>query len=123
MNNCCFIGRFGRDPELKSTTGGKPVLTFSLAVRRDGKDAGSDWINFVAWDNNAESLSRNCRKGDMIGIVGTLHQRDYETKDGRKNTVHEVNVRRFYFIGGKPAEKKVNTFEEIPDEETGDLPF
>ena len=100
MNNCSFIGRFGNDPDLRYTTNGKAVVSFSLAVNRDGKKDESDWINFVAWEKTAEVVAKYCHKGDMIGVSGNLYQRTWE-KDGQKRTVHEVKVNRIDFLTSK----------------------
>ena len=99
MNICNFIGRLGKDPEMRYTTNGKAVVSFSLAVNRDGKKDESDWINFVAWEKTAELIGQYCHKGDLIGVTGSLQQRSWE-KDGQKHTVHEVKVNRIDFCGG-----------------------
>lgn len=100
MNVCTFIGRLGRDPEMRFTTGGKAVVSFSLAVNRDGKKDESDWIDFVAWEKTAEVIANHCHKGDLLGVTGSLQQRSWE-KDGQKRTAHEVKVNRIDFCGGK----------------------
>ena len=122
MNVCSFIGRFGRDPEMRYTTSGKAVTSFSLGVNRDGKKDETDWINFVAWEKTAEVIAKYCHKGDLIGVTGSLMQRDYEDKNGNKRTVHEVRVNR----GGKKGDSyeapASGGFAPI-SEDDGDLPF
>lgn len=126
MNNCSFIGRLGRDPEMRYTTNGKAVVSFSLAVNRDGKKDESDWINFVAWEKTAEVVAQYCHKGDLIGVTGTLQQRSWE-KDGQKHSVHEVKVIRVDFCGAKKGEATAPAADSdgfVPiTEEDGDLPF
>lgn len=100
MNNCSFIGRLGKDPEMRYTTNGKAVVSFSLAVNRDGKKDESDWIDFVAWEKTAEVIAQFCHKGDLIGVTGSLQRREWE-KDGQKRYSHEVRVNRIDFCGGK----------------------
>ena len=100
MNVCTFIGRLGRDPEMRYTTNGKAVVSFSLAVNRDGKKDESDWIDFVAWEKTAEIIANHCHKGDLIGVTGNLQRREWE-KDGQKRFAHEVKVNRIDFCGGK----------------------
>lgn len=134
MNNCSFIGRFGKEPELKRTNSGKAVVTFSLAVNREGKKDEADWINFTAWEKTAELISKYCHKGDQIGVNGSLQQRSYEDIDGNKRTVHEVRVNRIYFLGrGKSGEARKNDLAERisnagfseadADDIDGELPF
>lgn len=127
MNICTFIGRLGRDPDMRYTTSGKAVVSFSLGVNRDGKKDETDWINFVAWEKTAEVIAKYCHKGDLLGVTGSLMQRNYEDKDGNKRTVHEVRVNRIDFCGGKKngggaAAADGDGFAPI-NEEDGDLPF
>lgn len=127
MNNCSFIGRLGKDPDMRYTTDGKAVASFSLAVNRDGKKDVTDWINFVAWEKTAELIAKYCNKGDLIGVTGSLQQRSWE-KDGQKHTVHEVRVNRIDFCGGgkKNANNSAPVVDEalfVPVENDGDLPF
>lgn len=126
MNVCTFIGRLGRDPDMRYTTNGKAVVSFSLGVNRDGKKDETDWINFVAWEKTAEVIAKYCHKGDLLGVTGNLMQRSYE-KDGQKHTVHEVRVNRIDFCGGKKngggaAAADSDGFAPI-SEEDGELPF
>ena len=126
MNNCSFIGRLGRDPEMRYTTNGKAVVSFSLAVNRDGKKDESDWINFVAWEKTAELIGQYCHKGDLIGVNGSLQHRSWE-KDGQKHNVHEVKVGRIDFCGGKKnAGGNTSEVDEalfVPVENDSELPF
>lgn len=125
MNNCSFIGRLGKEPEMRYTANGKAVVSFSLAVNRDGKKDESDWINFVAWEKTAEVIAKYCHKGDLIGVTGSLQQRSWE-KDGKKQSAHEVKVNRIDFCGGKKGGGEPVADEDgfVPvAEEDGELPF
>lgn len=53
MNRVCLMGRIGRDLELKKTNSGVSVVSFPLAVDRNGKEGGTDWIDVVAWRGTA----------------------------------------------------------------------
>ena len=134
MNVCTFIGRLGKDPDMRYTQNGKAVASFSLAISRDGKKDETDWIDFIAWEKTAELIANYCHKGDLIGVTGQLQQRSWE-KDGQKRTAHEVKVNRIDFCGGgkknaapapvemeaAPVEMKVADFQVIDDD--GELPF
>ena len=130
MNVCTFIGRLGRDPEMRYTTTGKAVVSFALAVNRDGKKDESDWINFTAWEKTAEIIAQYCHKGDLIGVTGALQQRSWE-QDGQKRTVHEVRVNRIDFCGGKKNDNSAAGFAPVSSDgfvpisvdEEGELPF
>ena len=126
MNVCTFIGRLGKEPEMRYTTNGKAVVSFSLAVNRDGKKGESDWIDFVAWEQTAEVIAKYCHKGDLIGVTGSLQQRSWE-KDGQKRTVHEMKVNRIDFCGGKKGEAQAAPVADedgfVPVADDGELPF
>ena len=135
MNNCCFIGRLGRDPEMRYTPAGKAVVSFSLAVNRDGKKDVSDWIDFIAWEKTAEVIAQYCHKGDLLGVTGALQHRSWEDKEGKKHSAHEVRVIRIDFCGGGKKNnsqsqsanfgalnERMEEFAPITEED-GELPF
>ena len=104
MNNCSFIGRLTAKPELKTTQNGKSVCSFTLAVERkfkgtDGKPI-TDFIDFVAWEHNANFICKWFDKGIRIAITGELQTRMYE-KDGKKIKVSEILVNSVEFADGK----------------------
>lgn len=91
MNNCNFTGRITGDPELKETQSGIKVVSFSLAVKRPHVRDTTDFINCVAWRQNAEYLAMYAKKGNMVGVSGSLTSRQYEDQDGNKRTVFEIS--------------------------------
>lgn len=97
-------GRLTQDPELKTTPSGISVCSFTVAVnRRAGKDGDSkaDFINCTAWRQTAEFISRYFKKASSIFVEGTLQQRSWETQDGQKRTVLEVQVDNAHFVDSK----------------------
>lgn len=138
MLNCVtLMGRLVADPELRTTTTGKAVATFTIAVDRSySKDKQTDFINIVAWENQANFISRYFGKGSMIAIQGAIQTRNYEDKNGNKRTAFEVIAREVSFCGSKSennaptgtqptATPNINVtatdFEEIEDDD--ELPF
>ena len=133
MNRVCVIGRIGKDIELRRTQSGKAVTNFSLAVDRDGKDAGTDWFDVVAWDKTAEFLGRYCAKGRKIGVDGRLQARDWTDQDGNKRYKVEIIAQSVSFADSKrqeggdspasysAAESSAGGFTEL--EEDGGIPF
>ena len=104
MNRVILVGRFARDPELRSTNTGKSVATFSLAVDRRYKQEGqpeADFFNIVAWGRQAEVICQYLGKGRQIALTGRLQSRSYEAQDGTKRYVTEVVMEEFDFIGNK----------------------
>lgn len=114
LNKTIQMGRFVRDPELRSTATGKSVTSFTLAVGRDYKEPDgtrkADFINYVAWGNTAEFICRNFKKGSMAVVEGALQTRPYEESDGKKRTATEVNVNNIYF-----GDSKKETSESVPE--------
>ncbi|MBQ8808531.1 MAG: single-stranded DNA-binding protein [Clostridia bacterium] len=103
MNSVNLIGRFTRDPELRSTETGTSVCSFSLAVQRSFKNNDgeyeADFINCVAWKNSAEFISKYFKKGQQIGVQGELQTRKWSDDEGKTRYATEVIVRNTTFVG------------------------
>lgn len=106
LNNVMMMGRLTADPEVK-TAGENRYCRFSIAVqrpKRKGEEtAETDFFNLVAWNGNADVISRWYRKGDMLMIIGTLRNSTYE-KNGEKRVSTEIVVKEIHFTGGKKAD-------------------
>ncbi len=105
MNKVILLGRLTRDPELRTTPSGVSVCSFSVAVNRRFAKEGqqtADFINCVAWRQNAEFLSKYFTKGRMIAVVGNLQTRKYD-KEGQTHYVTEVVVDELYFADSKSS--------------------
>lgn len=131
MNNWAGIGNLVREVELKKTNTGKSVANFTIAI--NGYNDEVDFINCVAWENQADVLAKYTKKGTKIGLNGRINTRDYENNDGQKVYVTEVVVNQVHLIEKKPVsaedyptEKMVDKYlkEETPIEiNSNDLPF
>ncbi|MEA4932943.1 MAG: single-stranded DNA-binding protein [Lawsonibacter sp.] len=102
LNKIFIMGRLTRDPELRRTSTGTPVTSFSLAVDRDFKDKSTgerttDFIDVVAWRQTGEFVSRYFTKGRMAVVEGRLQIRDWTDKDGNKRRAAEVVADQVYF--------------------------
>ena len=118
MNNCNFVGRLTKEPELKATSSGKSVCNFSIAVDRGYKDSQgnrvADFIPCVAWDPIASLIVNNFSKGNNIGVTGRLESRSYEDIDGNKRTIYSILVNNIDFIQGNKAPSKSEAQEPTP---------
>jgi single-strand DNA-binding protein len=101
MNCSILIGRLVRDPELRRTGTGKAVTSFTIAVDNFGKDSGASFIPCVAWEQKGEFVNNYFLKGSQIAVRGRLQSRQYETKDGKKQTAIELVVDEVSFCGKK----------------------
>ena len=125
MNKVILIGRVTKDTELKTTTSGKSVTSFTLAVNRDRRNADgnyeADFINCVAYGQQAETISKYVRKGDKFSVVGKMQTRNYE-KNGSKVYITEVIVDGFEFLESKkdkPAEP--TSYSNASDDDFTDI--
>ena len=124
LNHVALQGRLTRDPELRSTGSGIPVTSFSLAV--NGKKDETAFIDCVAWRGTAEAICQYLGKGRMMVVEGSLQSREWNDKDGHRRKSLEVNVSQFHFCDKKASAPQYpqqnNEFQEIEDEEPGNLP-
>lgn len=93
INSVVLVGRLTKDVELRATTSGANVCSFTLAVDDyNGKEKSAHFIECVAWEQPAKFLCTYCKKGSLVGLTGKLTQRSYDRKDGTKAYVVEVLV-------------------------------
>lgn len=94
MNKVILVGNMVADPEYTKTASGIDVCRFRLAVQRKFKNEKgeyeSDFLSIVTWRGSAEFVSKYARKGNKLGVTGTLQTRNYEARDGTKRYVTEV---------------------------------
>ena len=131
LNVILLQGRLTETPELKVTTNGKSVVSFSLAVERDFSTSDAketDFINIVAWNKTAEFISKFFTKGKQMLVKGGLQVRKYQTQNGENRYATEVIADKVYFCGDKQTSDTQNcgfangaAFEEILGDE--DVPF
>ena len=102
INRTILVGRLTRDPELRYTTSGAAVATFSLAVNRQFTnqqgEREADFINCVIWRKAAENFSNFTHKGSLVGIDGRIQTRNYENQQGQRVYVTEVVVENFSLL-------------------------
>jgi single-strand DNA-binding protein len=82
INRIVLVGRLTRDPELRKTSSGLSVTTFTIAVNNRGREKTASFIPIVCWNQLAEIVAKYTRKGVLVGVDGRLTQRSYERRDG-----------------------------------------
>lgn len=103
FNRVILGGRLTADPELRQTSQGTSVTSFSVAVNRrfnktnEGQQA-TDFFNCVAWRSNAENIARYFKKGSSICIVGTIQNRSWTDQQGQKRYATDIVVDEFNFV-------------------------
>lgn len=102
MNNWNFTGNLGRDSELRTTTSGHSVLSFTVAVKSGyGDNAKTTWANCQLWGKQAESMGQYLTKGKQVGIVGEVTMRQYQKQDGTPAQSLDVRVSDLTLLGGR----------------------
>jgi single-strand DNA-binding protein len=89
FNQCQFIGRLGKDPDMSYTPSGKPVIKFSLAVDQ-GKDQETLWLTIICWNELAERMNEYLSKGMLVFVQGRLVVRPYTDKTQVKRVAIEI---------------------------------
>lgn len=133
LNSVIIMGRLTSTPELKTTSSGLSVTSFTVAVDRrfqkQGEDKQADFLNVVAWRQTADFVCKYFNKGSMIAVQGELQTRNYEDKNGNKRVATEIVADNVSFCGGKkdsaaaePAGGDNYDYDFTADDED-DLPY
>lgn len=99
FNQVIIGGRITADVECKTTTTGKSVASFTIAV--NGRNNDTTFINCQAWEKTAELLANHFKKGASIMVVGSLQVRSWNDNNGNKRYATEVLVDRVYFVDSR----------------------
>lgn len=141
VNKVILVGRLGRDPELKYTQQGTPVVKFSLATdeqwtdKNGEKQRRTEWHNIVAWSKLAEICQKYLVKGKLVFIEGRLQTQTWDDPEGKKHSRTEIRADSMVMLspaaaataeGGVPAQpireadSPADAGSEIGDD---DVPF
>ena len=135
LNHITIMGRLTRDPELRRTSSGVAVASFTVAVDRDFAEKSSgeretDFIDCVAWRQTGEFVSKYFTKGSMIVVSGRLQIRSWTDKDGNKRRTAEVVSDNCYFGESKKDDIAPSGGFQTPaqdfarlDDDDAQLPF
>ena len=136
LNLCQFIGRLGKDPEMRYTASGDAVASFSIAVnkswtRGSDKEQRTTWVNVVAFRKLAEIMGKYLHKGSRIYVSGEFSVRTWEDKEGARRYTTEIIANQMQMLDEKPAssgernspEQKAATDFNAGDFYDDDVPF
>ena len=132
LNVIAIQGRITHSLELKTSTGGKDITSFSIAVDRGfGENKTTDFFDCIAWGWTAKFITSYFTKGQMILLTGRLETNEYTDRNGNARKAFRINVDKADFAGGKaesmsaaesdPTQEEVSDVGSIIDDE--DLPF
>ena len=97
-NHTVIVGNLADDPELRFTNNGTPVASFRVAVTprvQEGgtwRDGDTSFFRVSAWRDQASHLAESLQKGDRVMVVGRLRQRSWETPDGERRSLAEIEA-------------------------------
>lgn len=106
LNKVMLLGNLGRDPEVRYTSSGKAVATFTVATSQrwrdqDGNDQErTEWHRVVAWGRLGEICGEYLSKGKQVYVEGRIQSRDWEDQDGNKRTTVEIVAGDIIMLGG-----------------------
>jgi single-strand DNA-binding protein len=104
FNKIIIVGNLGRDPELRYTSQGTPVCTFSVATNERRKDKSGEqqdittWFRITVWGRQAETVSQYLTKGRRVYLEGRLHVEEYTDREGKQRHSLEVNASEVHFL-------------------------
>ena len=127
MNKLTIIGRLVRDPELRTTTTGINVCSFSVAVNRKNHRDGepeADFFDVTAWRERGEICAKVLSKGKKVCVIGAVSVETYTGNDGTTRAKMKVTADEVEFLSPKDAPKtdKETGFEDV-SASVDDLPF
>ena len=117
LNVVAIMGRLVRDPELNTTKSGVNVCRFRIACDRNfarqGEQRQADFIDILAWRQQADFVCKYFSKGSLIAVDGSLQSRQYQDKQGNNRTALEVVASNVSFAGPKGTDKPaVQSFDQ-----------
>ena len=107
VNKVILVGRLGRDPETRYTSGGQAVANFSVATDETYKDRNgekqkrTEWHKIVVWAKLAEIAQQYLKKGSLLYLEGRIQSREWQDKEGQKRTSFEIVATNFRMLGGR----------------------
>lgn len=135
INQVILMGRLTRDPEVRTTSTGKTIASFSLAVDRGGQDDQTDFFDITAWEKLGELVSQYLSKGRRCLVQGRLRQDSWDDKEtGKKRTKIEVVATDVTFLDGPsgdsaggapsgPSSKPSKKSDDVVIEDIDDKPI
>lgn len=127
INQVLLVGRLTRNIEVRYTSSEKAVGNFTLAINRRFKNQNgeyeTDFIDCVIFGKQAETMAQYTKKGDLIGVEGSIQKRAYEDKKGNKRYTTEIMVEKITFLqtNKKSETTQTATQENDPYKDFGEI--
>ena len=134
INQVILMGRLTRDPEQRSTTSGKTIVGFSIAVDRAGDSDQADFFDVTAWEKLGDLVVQYLAKGRRVLVQGRLRQDSWDDKEtGKKRSRVEVTATDVTFLdgpndgqstgGSSSSSNSNNNSKDVVDQDIDDKPI
>lgn len=120
MNSVQLVGRLTKDPEVRYADSGISIARFTVAINRRFKPEEADFINCVAFKKTAEFVEKYFRKGQRIGLTGSIQTGSYTNQDGNKVYTTDVIAENVEFVESKSAAGRDSSSRPTPSSAIGD---
>lgn len=114
LNKAILVGRLTADPELKTASSGTEFCNFTIAINRQGKEEKTDFLDCVAFRNQAVNLANFMRKGSLIGVEGKLQIDNYQTETGENRRSFRIVVDQITFLESKKERSQKSFAQASP---------
>lgn len=121
LNQCNFIGRLGKPPEVRYSSSGDAITNFSIAIGSQWKDKSgekqesTEWINCVAFGKLGEIVGQYLVKGSHVYVSGRMKTEKYQGKDGQDRYSTKIIASEMKMLGSKSQEATSHEPESKPD--------
>jgi single-strand DNA-binding protein len=132
LNKASLIGNLGSDPEIRTTTSGSKVATFSLATSRQWNSASgekqekTEWHRCVVWNAKgtglADVVEKYCKKGDRLYVEGRIEYRQWQDKENQTRYTTEINVRDLLMLGSSGGGGRGSDYDSDSEGSRGRAP-
>ena len=120
FNRFFFAGRLAKDPELRQTQNGTPVVNFDLAVSRqktsNEEENSADFFRLTAFDKTAQFIATYFRKGSAIFVEGRVQNHNYTDNSGQKRYENRFVVTNAQFVDSKAESDQINARSDTPNQ-------
>lgn len=124
LNNCNFIGRLGKEPEMKYLQSGDAVCNFTIAVGWKSKDKeGAEWVNVTAFGKLGEVCGQYLKKGSQVFVQGRFKTDKYTDKNGVEKYSTKIQAEKIQFLGKNEAADAIAPEAVAPKTDDSDIPF
>jgi single-strand DNA-binding protein len=114
LNDCTFIGRLGKEPELQVIADGTPFTRFSIAIDQ-AKNQDPMWLNIVCWKDLAERMEQMLYKGALVFVQGRLQIRHYEDKNHVTRQAVDIIATNVQLLDKKKQGSTASDGSDLPD--------